>query len=238
VEARAEIDAAEDFLHLAPDELGETWLNGLHPRATSLLGEYRAGESRDAIYERIVERILEPVRAGRRVVAAFYGHPGVYVTPSHEAIRRAREEGHDARMLPAISAEDCLFADLGFDPAASGCASHDATEFLLRRREVDTSSALILWQICVIGDHTAVAEPRYDNLAVLVERLAEHYPREHEVVLYEASPYPIAGPVIERLTIAELAGARPTPLATLYIPPATVRAADPELAGRLGLSAH
>ena len=37
----------------------------------------------------MVERILAPVRAGKQVVAAFYGHPGVFVQPSHEAIRRA-----------------------------------------------------------------------------------------------------------------------------------------------------
>ena len=40
-------------------------------------------------------------------------HPGVYVAPSHETVLRARAEGYPARMLPGISSEDCLFADLG-----------------------------------------------------------------------------------------------------------------------------
>jgi len=35
-------------------------------------------------------------------------------------------------MLPAISSEDCLYADLGVDPATTGNASYDATDFLLR----------------------------------------------------------------------------------------------------------
>ena len=43
------------------------------------------------------------IRAGFRVCAVFYGHPGVFVYPSHEAIRRARAEGFAARMLPALT---------------------------------------------------------------------------------------------------------------------------------------
>ena len=237
-EARAAIDSSDELVHLAADPIAEEWLLGLHPSSTSLRSAYRLGEPREAIYERIVERLLAPVRVGRRVAAAFYGHPGVYVTPSHEAIRRARAEGYAAEMLPAVSAEDCLFADLGVDPASAGCLSYDATDFLLRSRPVDTSSSLILWQITVIGDLTARSEPRLDNVPVLVERLAEHYPREHEVVVYEASPYPVAGPVVERVTLGDLANAPLTALSTLYVPPATVRATDGEMAVRLGLSTH
>jgi uncharacterized protein YabN with tetrapyrrole methylase and pyrophosphatase domain len=237
-EARAAIDAADELLHLAADPLTEEWLQGLHPRATSMRSEYSVGEAREAIYERIVERMLAPVRKGLRVAAAFYGHPGVYVRPSHEAIRRARGEGHDARMLPAVSAEDCLFADLNVDPATTGCASYDATDFLLRSPRIDTASGLLLWQITVIGDPNAVAAPRYDNVHILVERLGEHYPHDHEVVVYEASPYPVADPVIEPVALGDLPGAALTPLSTLYVPPATVRAFDSATAVRLGFSAH
>jgi len=235
-EARAAIDASDELLHLAADPLAEEWLLGLHPRSTSLSSEYRVGEGREAIYERIVERLLAPVREGLRVSAAFYGHPGIYVRPSHEAIRRARSEGHEARMLPAVSAEDCLFADLGVDPATTGCASYDATDFLLRSPPLDVASGLLLWQITVIGDPNAVAEPRLDNVHVLVERLAAAYPLDHEVIVYEASPYPIAEPVIERVPLASLPDAPLTPLSTLYVPPATVREVDRGMALRLGFS--
>lgn len=237
-EARAAIDSSDELLHLAPDLLSETWLLDLHPHSVSLRSEYQVGEPREAIYERIVERMLAPVRQGRRVAVAFYGHPGIYVRPSHEAIRRAREEGHDARMLPAVSAEDCLFADLNVDPATTGCASYDATDFLLRRPPLDTASGLLLWQITVIGDPNAVAEPRLDNVQMLVERLAEQYPRDHEVVVYEASPYPIADPVIERVPLEGLSDASLTPLSTLYVPPATVREFDREIAVKLGFWTH
>lgn len=226
------------FLHLAADPIAVGWLGGLRADAVDLRGHYRAGVPRDEIYEAITESILQPVRAHRAVCAAFYGHPGVYVRPSHEAVRRARAEGFEARMLPGISAEDCLFADLGVDPADAGCISYDATDFLLHRRPVDPSASLILWQITVIGDGTAVARARMDTVATLVERLVEHYPPDHEVVVYEASPYPVGGPLVDRVRLAELADADLTPLSTLYVPPASPPTVDAEMAVRLGLSTH
>ena len=123
-------------------------------------------------------------------------------------------------MLPAVSAEDCLFADLGVDPALGGCASYDATGFLAQQRPVDTAAALILWQVAAVGQLRAVREGEHGrNLPVLVERLLEHYPHDHEVVLYEATPFPAGRPLVERLTVAALADASPTPQATLYVPP-------------------
>ena len=219
-ESKAAIDAADELLYLNAEPFADAWLATLHPRARSLSALYRVGAERDAVYEEIVEAVLEPVRAGRTVAAAFYGHPGVFVRPSHEAVRRARAEGHDARMLPAVSAEDCLFADLGVDPALGGCASYDASGFLAHTRPIDTSAALVLWQVAAIGESRAVAEGDHGrNLPVLADRLLEHYPPDHPVVLYEATPFPVGESLVERLTLTELATAAPTPQATLYVPP-------------------
>ena len=90
----------------------------------------------------------------------------------------------------------------------------------------------------MIGDLTALAEPRLDNVRVLVERLLEDYPGDHGVVVYEASPYPVAEPVIERVRLDELSHAPLTALSTLYVPPATERPSDAAMAVRLGFSTH
>jgi len=209
---------SDELLYLAAEPDGGAWLERLHPNARSLEGCYAEGE-RSAIYAAIVEAILEPVRSGRRVCAAFYGHPGVFVTPSHEAIRVARAEGFPARMLPAISAEDCLYADLAIDPGASGCQSYEATRFLEEERPVDGRAHLILWQISVVGERRAVTSPRLEGLAVLTEALLSHYPPEHEVVVYEASPYPVADPIVRRLPLSALPDEQVTPMATLVVPP-------------------
>ena len=218
-ESLAALEEADDLLYLAAEPGGGAWLARLHPNARSLDGCYVEGEERQKAYEAMVEAMLEPVRHGRRVCGAFYGHPGVFVTPSHEAVRRARAEGFPARMLPAVSAEDCLYADLGIDPGRSGRQSYEATEFLEHPRPVDGRAYLILWQISVIGERRAVSRPRSEGLAELADALLAHYPPEHEVVIYEASPYPIANAIVQRLLLARLAAAEVTPMATLVIPP-------------------
>lgn len=219
-ESRAAIDAADEFLYINAEPLGDRWLGSLHPRARNLAPLYRSGADREEVYEAIVDAILDPVRRGAAVCAAFYGHPGVFVRPSHAAVARARADGHKARMLPAVSAEDCLFADLGIDPATYGCASYDATTFLARPRPLDPSAALVLWQVAAVCESRAVVEGEHGaNIPLLVERLTTVYPPDHEVVLYEASPFPVAEALVQRLTLHELARTVPTPQATLYVPP-------------------
>jgi hypothetical protein len=183
----------------------------------------------------MVETMLEPVRAGRTVCAAFYGHPGVYVYPTHAAMARAREEGHRARMFPGISSLDCLFADLELDPAVSGCQIHHATDFVLRRTVPDTTALLVLLQIGVIGQPAQLEQPDWSRLPLLVESLLAHYPSEHEVVAYEASPFPVVGAVIERVPLSDLDEAKLTVGMTLVVPPAREAEPDPTMLARLGL---
>jgi hypothetical protein len=179
----------------------------LSPGARSLEGCYGDEGPGRAAYARMVEQILAPVRAGRRVCAAFYGHPGVFVLPSNEAIARARAEGFAAQMLPGISAEDCLLADLGVDPARDGLQSWEASTFLRRRPAVEPTAALVLWQVGVLGE----------RLGPLVERLLALYPRGHEAIVYQASGYPGIAPLVRRVALGELAAAL-TPSATLFVP--------------------
>jgi len=211
------------------------WLDALNPNARSLSALYRTGIPRRQIYAEMVTEILAAVRRGRRVCAAFYGHPGIFVTPSHESVRQARAEGYPARMLPAISAESCLIADLGVDPGERGWQSYEATRFLLHGHRHDTTAAVVLWQVDAIGklDWNLAPEPRC--LHVLGARLGELYPPDHEVVFYRASLYPIAEPLIIRVPIASIAELDAAPGATLYIRPLPPRPVDPEVARRLGL---
>jgi uncharacterized protein YabN with tetrapyrrole methylase and pyrophosphatase domain len=205
-------------LYLVPDHVSATGIEALNPRAQSLHGVYEEGAPHRAAYERMVEAILEPVRSGKRVCAAFYGHPGVFVFPSHDAIRRARAEGFDATMLPGVSAEDCLVADLGVDPAAHGRQSYEASDFLRRRPAIEPTTALVLWQIGVVGARTHSASASAPALGELVELLLERYPSGHGVVVYVASSYPGVPPLIRNVRLDEL-GSAVTPASTLYVPP-------------------
>jgi uncharacterized protein YabN with tetrapyrrole methylase and pyrophosphatase domain len=219
-EADAAIGHADEVLYLVTDSLMARWIEGRNPRSRSLHTLYEPGKRRRETYDEIVSELLAPVRGGLDVCAAFYGHPGVFVRPGHEAIRRARAEGFAARMLPAVSALDCLVADLGIDPAATGLQSYDATDFVVHRRPIDTAATLVLWQIGVVGELGYALEPRHDSVELLVERLERSYPPDHEVIVYEASPYPaVADPLILRVELQELAESGVPLLSTLVVPP-------------------
>lgn len=233
-EARAAFEAADDALYLMTEPVSMVWLERLNPRARSLHHHYVPEAPRSDAYAAIVDDIMGCVRKGGRVCVAFYGHPGVFVGPSHEAIRLARAEGYQARMLPAISAEDCLFAELGVDPAASGCQTYEATDFLLRRRRVDPSAMLVLFQVTVIGETGFTPVPPARQLDVLADYLLESYPPRHEVVAYAASPFPMADPIVLRFALDSLPDAELPPFATLYVPPAERRTSDPHMRRRLG----
>jgi uncharacterized protein YabN with tetrapyrrole methylase and pyrophosphatase domain len=221
LEAVASIERSDRVLYLVTNPVTEAWLRDLNPAAISLADCYSPGKPRLTSYDEMVERILGEVRTGRKVCVALYGHPGVFVDPSHRAITRAREEGFPARMLPGVSAEDCLFADLGMDPAMDGCQSFEATDFLERHRRFDASSSLVLWQITAIRQDS-VGEPaalKRKGVLALRTALARTYPASHEVIVYEASQLPICEPTILRVPLRRLGRVKLPPMATLYVPP-------------------
>src|SRR6266700_5714918 len=120
LEAQAHIQNADIVLYATADPVTDMWIQKNNPNCFDLYEYYGNDKSRIITYTQMIERILAEVRSGKYVCALFYGHPGVFVTPSHNAIELARREGYDAVMLPAVSAEDCLYADLGVDPSMPG----------------------------------------------------------------------------------------------------------------------
>jgi len=220
VEARIAVERADIVLYLMADAVATAWIAQLNPRTRSLQRHYLpAGRPRTDTYAAISDEILEHVRDGLDVCVALYGHPGIFVAPSHDAIARARAEGFQTRLLPAVSAEDCLFADLGVDPGLTGWQSYEATGFLLGRKRPDSSAALVLWQLGTVGNALATQEAAPVALGELVAALLETYPAEHEVVVYEAAAYPGFNPLIRRIPLGELSPEHVTAMATLYVPP-------------------
>ncbi|MEH2319686.1 SAM-dependent methyltransferase [Nostoc sp.] len=192
-------------------------------------------------YAEMSERIVTAVRSGLDVCAVYYGHPGVFVTSAHNAIRIARAEGFEAQMLPGISAEDCLFADLGIDPGNYGCQSYEATKFLLYRLLFDPRSTLVLWQVGAIGmvDYDRTYFDQNKGIDLLVETLLESYPADHQAIIYEATQNALFSPRIEPVAIGKLAESVLTLATTLVIPPDPKSSIpDMERAKQLGLEEH
>lgn len=223
------IQRADELYYLLAERTAEAWFKQLNASSHSLRRHYEVGRHRRETYERMVEEILGAVRNDKNVCAAFYGHPGVFASPSHEAVRRARAEGFPATMLPAVSAEDCLFADLGVDPGQSGCQSYEATDFLLRRRTFDTSVPLILWQVAFIGITSAPVAPNAHGFGVLVDYLLTYYPDTHPAIVYQASPYPVGPADIGEFNLGNVRQAELDGMSTLYLPPSAEAPEDAEM---------
>lgn len=237
--ARRAIEGAERVLFGVVDPWTAQWVRSLNAAAEPLPYGQGTG-ARRLVYNEMVERIIAPLREGKRVCAVFYGHPGVFTRASHEALRRAREEGFEAHMLPGVSFLDCLYADLGVDPGREGCHVFEATDFLVRRRRFDVHSPLVLCQVGSIGHlgfFDAADTGRIQRgLAVLTEELLRHFPPTHEAVLYEAALLPVEPPRMERIPLQALASARVSDISTLYVPPLGPASEDPDMLARLGIS--
>jgi diphthamide biosynthesis methyltransferase len=101
-ETRAWITNADAVYYVVADAVTENYILSIAPKATNLYHHYQVGRPRIETYRDMSDDILAEVRKEKLVVAIFYGHPGVFVTPSHDVVLRAKAEGYEAKMLPAI----------------------------------------------------------------------------------------------------------------------------------------
>lgn len=235
-EAIAWIKESDTVLYLVADPVAEEVVRSLNPEgAMSLKGYYGEGVVRSLSYEAMVQHMVGCVKAGQRTCVALYGHPGVFAYPAHEAMRRLRADGFPVRMLPGISAEDCLFADLGVDPAQTGCQSLEASDFVLFDRTIDVTASLVLWQVGVVGDSTyRSAGYNLKAFPLLISKLSGLYGGSHVATIYEAAILPGLRPKIVPIAIENLTQADVTAGSTLYVPPGKPKVLNRELARLLG----
>ncbi|WP_100640862.1 SAM-dependent methyltransferase [Alteromonas facilis] len=193
----------------------------LNPNTHSLQYLYSSDKPRNQTYIDMVEVMMDEVRQGKRVVGAFYGHPGVFARAPHNVIRQAREEGYSAVMEPGISAEDCLYADVGIDPGDVGCQHYEASQFMFYQHRYDASAYLVLWQIALAGELSLTTKvSSSQHVTILCELLYEHYAPSHQVILYECPTLPTDDARIDYISLADLPTADMSPITTLIVPPA------------------
>lgn len=227
--ARSHIEQADVVFAGLSDGVVELWLQRLHPDVRSLQPYYKKGKSRMKTYREWVELMMTEVRAGKKVCGVFYGHPGIFAWSPHKAVEVARAEGFAAHMEPGISAEDCLYADLGIDPGRFGCQHLEATQLLYYNRRIDPAGYLVLWQVGLVGDRSlARFETGSAYRQLLVDLLSQYYPLDHEVTIYRGATLPIEKPRIRRLALRDLPAVPLTAEETVVLPPA--EALQPNLA--------
>lgn len=234
------IKSADKILYCVADPATVVWLRKLRPDALDLYVLYGEDKSRYTTYMQMTEAQLYWVRQGLNVVVIFYGHPGIFVLSTHRAIKLARREGHLAIMKAGVSALDTLCADLGVDPSHPGLQTHEATDCLIRRRNIDTSLHVILWQVGLIGELGFRRHGYLNNgFSYFVNWLIKIYGPDYQVTHYIGSRYPTIAPLINIHTLIELYDPdiqdTITGISTFYIPPRDVIETDRQTAIELGL---
>ena len=236
--SKSYIESFDVVIAAVPNIFTRRWLQCIAKEYICLHDHYEDtkidGKNRRDTYRRMADTILTQVRAGKRVCAAFYGHPGIFACISHMAIADARKEGFSAHMEPGISALDCLVADLGIDPGNYGMQSMEATQFMIYQRVIDPTALFIIWQIGIAGDLTL---KRFDtepaHLQIIVDKLARTYALDHEVILYEAATDPLETMRADKIRLRDLPQVALKQFTTLVIPPAQAWIHDQEVLEQL-----
>jgi len=219
--ARNCIEQADVVFAALSDHVVELWLQRMNSDVRSLQPYYAEGKSRLKTYREWVDLIMTEVRAGKHVCAVFYGHPGIFAWSTHKAIAVARAEGFQAYMEPGISAEDCLYADLGIDPGRFGCQHFEASQLLFYEHRINPAGYVVLWQASVVGDWSLArleTGPAYRQ--VLVDRLSQDYPLDHEVIIYQGATLPIEQSKVRRVKLRDLPDITLAPQETVILTPA------------------
>lgn len=235
LQARSVVQSADIVFYAVDDPVVSHQITKMHPNTVNLSEQYSSDKVRLLTYDAMANLIVSSLEDHDNVCAIFYGHPGVFVLPSHEAILRARANGHTASMLAAVSAEDCLFADLCVDPARSGCQSYECTDFLVRGKIIDATSALVLWQVGELGNLIPDLTVKRTSLDILLTRLYKDYPKNHIVYVYHAAQNALQTPSIFRCSLENLHTVPLRSYSTLYVPPVAESSIDWNMCDKLGV---
>ncbi len=220
IEAKAHIEQADKVLYLVNNPMMKEWIQKANANTENLDIIYKQHPLRQDCYNAITHYILESMNNNQNVCVVLYGHPTVFSEPALNATILAKSKGYDTQILPGISAEDCLFADLMIDPARSGCQSFEATDFLLYKRSFSPESHLILWQPNIIGEiEHPVAHDNQKGILLLFEYLRTKYDLEHETIIYEAAQLPMFKAQITKFPLKDLPKATLPKVCLLYLPP-------------------
>lgn len=195
----------EVYLRTRQHPLSECLPAGLRVHSFDHL--YEEGESFDAVYAAIVERVLELGARPEGVTYAVPGHPMVAEATGPEIFRRARELGIQVRIIEGLSFIEPVFSALGLDPFPR-TALIDALELgALHHPNFPPDTPALITQI-------------YDLFTASQVKLTLNavYPDEHEVTLLHGAG--TAGQMIETIPLYQIDRSAHIGLLTaLYLPP-------------------
>jgi len=237
-EVREVLSSCRSVLYTSYVPGTEALLQACCPSVVNLSRFYEPGLDRVTTYKRMAAAALDAAVADPPVALALYGHPLLLSLPALICLRAAPHLDLRVSALPAISALDCLMADLRVDPVASGVQMHEATDVLLYRRRILPELATILWQVGVVGTrlHSEAVVSLPERVQALTDYLLDFFPPGHPGFLVSSSVTSAPSEIIA-IRLADLPRySRVLNVAmTLYLPPvAGPRTVDENLQKQLG----
>lgn len=211
-------------------------------RVTDLASLYEDGSSRLKTYHRMAARVLDAALDHAPVAFALYGHPLVYAYPPFLVRAGAAELGLRVKVLPGISAADCILTELNIDPATNGFQMYEATDVLLRRRPLQADVPALIWQIGAIETGLYSRAPsRPERFSRFQKHLEQYYPASHIVYAVCCATTPSTPGTVLQFEIHQMMSLAHVLHAgyTLYIPPAVIQPVlDSELLDQIDDARH
>lgn len=239
VEVKSVIEKSSCVVFLLNEPAIKNWITKNAKKYISMDSVYFSSAQRVDSYAKIADEVLKYLQEHDDLCFLIYGHPTIFSSITSEIISKVTSQEVNIQMMPGISALDCLFADLNIDPGMSGLQSYDATEFIVYDHSFSVVSHLVLWQIAIIGK-TEIVKNNEININfqkkavnILLRKLMEVYPSEHQIVLYVASQYPGFPFEAQYLKLKDLNVVDIPRLATLYIPPVRKRQMNIDVCNQL-----
>jgi len=208
------------FLHTEP-YWTKRYLARFCSDVTDLQSCYEDGEDRINAYDLMVSAVLDGAKSSPPVALALYGSPAVFVNPTQQIRCLAERDGLKVKVLPGISAMECMLVDLGVDPS-DGMLVYEANDMLAYRKPLLPGAHCFVWQIGgVESELFSKASSAGHRFRRIKEYLLKFYPPDHLVAIVSCATMPTVATTIDRIRIADLESES---LAlhqgtTLYIPP-------------------
>lgn len=203
------------------------------PKVTSLYAaSYGESGNRVHAYHHMAAAVIDAALRNPPVTFLLHGHPLVFVYAPFLVRDMAGLLGLTVEVLPGISSMAALFAELWIDPGVNGIQMYEATDLLLRRRQLQPDVPALIWQVGNLESrlHTAhVSRP--ERFERFTRYLLQRYPPDHPFTALYGSPHPLVPTTRHTFALRDLPAHAPVLHVgtTLYVPPCTVPpvASDP-----------
>lgn len=224
-EAETVLRKSDKVLYLTNDDHYESFIHDINPASESLESIYFSCASRAHAYQAIQTKILSELQIGKTLCFAIYGHPTFFVQTVPDLYEHTKRLGLSMKVLPAVSAMDCMLADLCINPGDRDMQIFDATNILVYKKQLDWSSHIFIYQLGAVGESSHLREPHMlaRRTKFFCDYLAKQVKGDPKVVIYEASQLPKRSSVVTRSTLKTLYLHPISPIATIYIPPVEQR---------------